>query len=1549
MPPISTSLSPLHHTTGRRARRSVVSVRRAFVGRLFPPGVWLLFVCALGVGAPGLLAQASDPSPVASPPPATFVHESWTVADGLPVNAITTLLQSQDGYLWIGTFDGLVRFDGVRFTVFNPGNSPGLPGSRIVDLQESGDGALWLRTEQKQLVRFRHGDFTHFDAERGLHDPVLTLFSDARGRLWVGTEAGVGVVEEERFVPVATEVLRGRVRVIHERPDGSLWIGADRSRIFRLENGAVTLVVPEGELPADDVLAIHEDGDGTLWISLWDSGLWKLRDKPESVLELLGLMRFQVSSRTGALWTLGPSEVFRVDQDGPRPVVPPSRPLYRPQRLVSDRDGWVLYSSGGELHREGQRIFTLPAADAERPGASEAITAILPDAEGSVWLGTFASGLHRLKPADFTVYSEPEGLSDRNVYSVYEDRNGTLWVGTLQGGTNRIANGEITAMPLEDGYPATAWSFLHDRVGRLWIGAGDGLILCPKPGDRCEPLELDDPPLSVRAIHQDPDGTLWFGAVSGLFRLADGDWNRWTAADGAPSATVRAFRRTRDGALWMGTDGGGLVRYRSGRFTRIGVDKGLPLNLIRSLHEDSDGWLWVGTEGGGLVRLDPNEWGEGARGRILVVGEVDGLFDKGIHQIVEDDLGRLWMSSNRGIFWVRRQELLDFVEGRVDRVNSIRYTERDGLRNREANGGSQPAGIRTEDGRIWFATQDGVAVVDPSRIPSTVLPPRVVIEQIRAGGRVLPAVPSQGLELGVDQRDLEIDFTALSLLSPDNIRFRYRLEGYDRDWVEAAGRRTAYYTQVPPGRYTFQVMASDHVGVWHEAGAALGLRLTPRSHETGAFRFLVLLTLALALLGAFGLRVRALRTRSRELEALVARRTAELENERDVTNRQAEALRELDRARSRFFANISHEFRTPLTLTIGPLEDLKGSLNGGAQGEPGRRLDMAIRNARRLLGLVDEILDVAKLEAGEIRLRARRQDLAAFAHGVASTFAAAAERKGIDFVVLAPDDPVWVWFDADSMEKVLGNLLSNAFKFTPAGGSIEVEVESRAGEASVRVRDTGPGIPPEHRPHVFERFYQVDESATRAQPGTGIGLALARELVELHGGVLVVEDPDPTKLAFGRGDAELGSEAPSSTPEGATFTLTLRQGRAHLREDQLAPEEGPDRGADFGALPEGGRMSEGRPTGVPVGAAALTQGAGGSGAGEGRLAGEGWEEDGDGEVHGDGEVQAEAEAEDITTLLVVDDSADLRAYVRSHFEGRYRVVEAADGAEGIAITRQCLPDLVISDVMMPGTDGHVLCRTLKGDPETDFIPVILLTARAATDDRVAGLEDGADDYLGKPFEMRELSARVENLITSRRRLRERFAPAPSPSTPDGSGPPQGGVIEGDVINGQVVNGQVLESEGHEGRVLGKATAPDSARAGRIPTPSRPSFGDRLETALEEHVSDPAFGVAELARALFVDRTQLFRRTRELLGVSPSELIRQTRLARAEPLLRDGTSGIGEIAYAVGFNSVSHFSRCFRERHGATPSQYRAQYRAQPSAEQRAEQRAGAPATTTKAP
>jgi signal transduction histidine kinase/ligand-binding sensor domain-containing protein/AraC-like DNA-binding protein len=1200
---------------------------------------WLSVAIAL---LPSLIeGQALANRPFVDGPAPGFVLESWTIADGLPVNSITRIIQSKSGYIWLATFDGLVRFDGLRFTVFNVANSEGLPTNRIVDLSEAKDGSLMLTTELGQLVRFENGVFT----------------------------------------------------VLHEKPPALL---------------------------ADSARLIARGSDGKVWSSNAD-----------------------------------------------------------------------------EIFLDGRLAYRRPAGT----GYSTRVRSIAVDNEGSLWFNTISTGLYQIKPALFTMYGLFQARGDNNLYSVTPASDGGVWAGSW--GPQIVSHidqqGHLTNLVYSSRISYNIMS-LHEDTRRHRLIVGDNV--CDELRGSCRPLLGSS--MSVNAILEDTTGILWLGTTDGLLKVDGTSAIGFNNLPGAPTRTVRAFLRARDGVLWMATNGEGVIRFDGQKFSSITTRNGLPTDLVRSLYQDERGNVWIGTEGKGLARIDP-------RGRIVNITSKNGLFDDGIHTIIDDKLGRIWMSTNRGIFWIAEKELNAFADGRINRVRSTGYTERHGLRNREANGGSQPAATRTADGRLWFATQDGLAVVDPRKIGSNVIQPNVVIEKIIGGG--VPVDLRGGtIQILPTQRDLRFEFTALTFLAPENVRFRYRLTPYDEHWVDADTRRSATYTRVPPGTYRFEVIATTGGDTWtRPAGIALDVK--SKFVETGTFKLLILLAIAAAIWAGLRLRLARLKRIADDLQLRVNERTRELrEREAMLADKnaqleiQADQLQELDRAKTRFFANVSHELRTPLTLTIGPLEEARSQVAESTSHGVVSRIDVALRNARRLYRLVNQILDVSKLEAGGMKLQARSGNLVQLVRGIAAAFETVAERKRITFRVVAPDDAPAVVFDTDAMEKVIANLLSNAFKFTPDGGGIlvSIEIPDNRGAASVRVSDSGPGIPAEHIPHIFDRFYQVDETNTRAQPGTGIGLALARELAELHGGTIEVE---------------------SGSGGGATFIMSLPLS------------------SSVGVAGDLSHLSH-----VDVDLSSETPAS----------------------------VKPSLLSEDSPTLLIVDDSADLRTYIRSRFESRYRIVEAANGADGIRRAREGIPDLVISDVMMPGTEGHALVAALRESAETDFIPVILLTAQSGQDQKIAGLVRGADDYIVKPFDMRELEVRVENLIASRRKLRERYS---------------GGQVD-------------------------IKPAADSLSA------SDRAFVDRLKSAVETGLSDPGFGVGELAQAVFQDRSHLFRRTKELLGESPSDLLKRVRLEHSARLLMEGEGSVAEVAYACGFNSVSHFCRSFRALNGVTPSEYR---------------------------
>ncbi len=738
---------------------------------------------------------------------AQYRFDVWTTEQGLPQNSVYAILQTRDGYLWFTTLDGLVRFDGAQFTVFAKGATPGLASNRFNRLLEDAAGDLWAASEDGGLARYRQGAFTSFTTRDGLPDNFLRgLYDDHEQGLLLATDKGLGHWRAGRFIalsPAAT--LAGFDGFSYLGRSGALW-ARGAAGLQRYEQGRLTTWPLRDGTAGEAFNVRYESRDGSLWSGTLHAGLQR--------------------------WQAG-----RLTTYGARDGAPPN-----PVRAFhEDRAGnlW-LGTFNSELYRFSAGQFSVAQSFAGVP-----ITVISEDREGNLWLGTELHGLYRLRPQVVTVYGRQQGLAEDNVYPIYEDRAGTLWLGA--GGLSKFKDGKWSVEPLPRGSTASGVSALcEDRAGRLWVG-GINRLRWWQAGrwtDVTDEFGCGDK--KIYAIQQDHAGALWFGTQQGVLKYADGALTRYTTRDGLAGDDVKEIFEDRVGRLWFATYGG-LSRWEAGRFVSFTEADGLASNRLRTLHEDADGVLWVGTYDGGLTRLKD--------GRFTRITTRDGLFNNGVFRILEDARGNFWLSCNRGIYRVSRQQLNAFADGQLQFITSVSYGPADGLLNTECNGGQQPAGWRAHDGRLWFPTQGGAAVIDPQRVLFNPQAPPVVIEHGLLDRAEVDV--RRPLTIAPGQENLELHYTGLSFIKSEHVRFKYQLAGLDQSWVEAGTRRIAYYNHLPPGSYTFKVIAANSDGVWNETGARLPITVVPPFWRTWWFFSLLGLGLAGLVVYGYERRVRA--------------------------------------------------------------------------------------------------------------------------------------------------------------------------------------------------------------------------------------------------------------------------------------------------------------------------------------------------------------------------------------------------------------------------------------------------------------------------------------------------------------------------------------------------------------------------------------------------------------------------------------------------------------------------------------------------------------------
>jgi ligand-binding sensor domain-containing protein/signal transduction histidine kinase len=991
-------------------------------------------------------ALALDPQKVIG----QYVLDAWTSADGLPQNTVIAVAQTLDGYLWLGTEGGLVRFDGVSFTVFDRTNTPEIKNNIILALHADKDGSLWIGTFGGGLTRLKDGQFTSFTRNDGLaHDIVRAFFEDKEGSLWIATDGGgLNRLRNGRFTSFTTKdgLSNNKVMVIYQDREGNLWIGTYHGGLNKFRDGKFTNFTTKDGLCDDSIWTINEDSQGNLWIGT-EKGLNRLKDgKFASFTKRDGLS----------------SDIIK--------------------KVYEDTEGnlWIGTFGGGLNRLKDGKFTSFTATDGL---SNNIVRTIYEDREGSLWIGTEGGGLNRLRDGKFTCVSTKQILSNDLTSAIFEDRQGNLWIGTFGGGLNRIKDSQVTSFTTRQGLSNDfVISIFEDSKGSLWIGTYGGGLNRFKDGKFThfttrQGLSND----YVFSTIEDKQGAVWFSTSgSGLSRFREGKFTSIVVNDGL--SNVFKIYEDRQGSLWMGTSFG-LSVLKNGQLSSFTTNDGLSDNNIRSVYEDNEGNLWIVGDGG-LNRLK--------NGKFTSFTGKDGLFDGAALAVVEDYDNNLWITSHKGIFRASRTQLNDFADGKTSSITGETYSIADGLKTNECNFGS-PAAFRSRDGRLWFATVKGVAMVDPNHIKLNTLQPPTAIEKVVIDGNAFS--PRTNIEAPPGGGKLEFQFTALSFVAPKKVRFKYKLEGFDENWIDAGTSRTATYTNIAPGKYRFRVIACNNDGLWNETGASFGFYLRPHFYQTYWFYTSIVVGVLLLGLTFHRLRIRTLENRKTELESLVAGRTRDLLE----TTRQ---LEEANRRQADYVSGVSHELKTPLTLIRLYGETL---LYGDEFSPEGRRgfYQIITRESERLTRLVDNVLDFSRIDRGVKRYSFQEGDLAPVVSETVEVYARHLRRAGFTVEVSLISDLPPVRFDEASLAEVIFNLLDNAAKYCNQKKHICVRIRKETDHVVLEIEDQGVGIAQSEQEKIFEQFYRSASSADKG--GYGLGLFLVKEIMAAHGGAIEVK------------------------------------------------------------------------------------------------------------------------------------------------------------------------------------------------------------------------------------------------------------------------------------------------------------------------------------------------------------------------------------------------------------------------------------------------------------
>lgn len=1372
--------------------------------------------------------------------------EVISTAQGLSQSSVFSLAQDKKGFIWMGTRDGLNRYDGYDFLSFrnNPQDTNSLSNNEITKVFVNKQGNLWIGTRGGGLNYYDQAvnKFTRY-ANLNYDNFVRDIFEADDSTLWVGSSEGLlkfASAKGNRFrytnvsatalfkfksQSITKTKLNQSVISVNKLTNNKLLIGSQYGlfiyEIARNQFHKVNL----GESDTTIVNCSMVNSDGSVWVGTFN-GLVKLLPKKSDEYD------FDL-------------EFYNTRQKG-------SHHLFgnRIETMTRDCFGniWMGIHGGGLIQFEiNGKISTFVNDESDNQSLPDNIVnSLMMDNSGVLWIGTESQGcckldLYRKKFIHIrNISNKISSLNSNSVTAIAGSGNGVIWVGTAVKGVDKLTYANdgsykidhFEKIPIILGQTSSeVFSMYEDREGVLWIGTGSNSITRYKQGEGFRSFPING---YVFSIHQDQTGSLWIGTWGeglGLLNRNTGSVMRLTNVPENPqslsSDKVLAIFDDKWGNLWVGTKAGGvnvipLSKVKQGKNEFLSfkhshaLPKGVVHNDIYCIMQDSRDNIWLGT-GGGLCRV---VWADAQHSlkniQFESYVEKDGLPNEMIHGIVEDKQGNLWLSTNNGLSMFNPKSK-EFVN----------YNVNDGLQANEFRSNSYWV---DKQGNMFFGGVNGLTTFNPSNLKSNPCSANVLITRFRVanheikpgteinGRRILEYDITQTKDIKLTYRDKEFtfDFAAMHYANPQRIRYAYRLVGFNDSWqIIENGNRSVTYTNLDDGKYVFQLKATNNDGKWNEKPLEVNITIQPPIWRRPWF-YLIYVVIIAFLLYVF-----------QKYSLIAVKEKNRIALERLEHKKQLE----LSQAKMRFFTNVSHEIRTPLTLISDPLNQVIS--NGEVDENSRKSLSLISNNVNRLLNMVNQLLQLRNIDLGSVKLKISEVPFVPFIKEILGHFEQQSSLKQITFTFTNELDDRPLFFDREMISTVFYNLLSNAFKFTPEKGSITVKVfkpNKPAGKlfvsgikdwftthnndiewVVVEISDTGRGIPHKELKNIFHRFYQVTDPESPQFAGSGIGLSLVEEYVSLH-----------------KGQVKVSSKA----GKGSRFTVLLRAGSQHFKQGQFVLEDENEE-----------NLKPSRKETLIEGSAL------------------------------ESDKLLAKDSKDFTILLIEDDR-DLAGYIETYFAKKYRIKVAYDGASGLKLAESAIPDIIISDVMMPEMDGLQLCKLLKTNIETSHIPIILLTARAAEENVMEGYEQGADIYMPKPFNIEILAKQVKMLLESRIKLRQKFS-------------------------------QQLVFEPTDVTI----------------TSTDERFLKQLMEVTDTHLTDSEFDVTKLVDSMNMSHAVILRKVKALTEMSLVDFIKEQRLKKAALILQKGKISIAEVGYMVGFSDPKYFSKCFIKKFGKTPSEY----------------------------